>query len=194
MLTLFREQANEDRLEVKLYIDIFYEFLKFFQLFGSALYLGFVDVRDKADQLKANQELMSKLLGRQEDKDRLAHVNSFIDMEFELGLQNLNGNSYRSALSKFDGESKFLQSNKNPLYYYQSVSWVVIRGAWFYDFLSEIMNQLDKHKDKSMSQVAGDAYNLRLRKRHPWIVQKAVGVGLHAICDRKTFFDRLIES
>ena len=101
LLTKFREQAREEKLEVQLYIDIFYEFLKFFQLFGSALYLGFVDVRDKADQLKANQETMSKLLTSQEQRDRLKCINSFIDLEWELGLQNLNGNSYKTAVSKY---------------------------------------------------------------------------------------------
>lgn len=97
-------------------------------------------------------------------------IEDFIDFEFRHNLVFLNGNSYKSALKAAQGDTKFLVDNKDKLYNYQSISWIVIRGAWLYDFLSELFHQSLLIPEKELSAVAYAAYDKGLRPHHPWII------------------------
>ena len=74
------------------------------------------------------------------------------------------------------------------------MGWVIIRGAWFFDFLSDMMNVIAQEpRGRSLAACAQKGYRMRLQARHPWIVQKAVLVGMNAASYREVFEKRMIE-
>lgn len=48
-------------MSIKVYTDIYFESLKLFQHFGSALALGFKDIKDKANDILGNQKTIKGL-------------------------------------------------------------------------------------------------------------------------------------
>ena len=74
------------------------------------------------------------------------------------------------------------------------MGWVIIRGAWFFDFLSQIMIQVSQEpRGRSLAACAQKAYKIGLQRHHPWIVQKAVHVGMNAAAYREVFEKKMIE-
>eukprot|EP00245_Coleochaete_scutata_P001786 TRINITY_DN12244_c0_g1_i1.p1 TRINITY_DN12244_c0_g1~~TRINITY_DN12244_c0_g1_i1.p1 ORF type:complete len:214 (+),score=55.54 TRINITY_DN12244_c0_g1_i1:39-644(+) len=59
------------------------------------------------------------------------------------------------------------------------------------DFLVALFRLLRENQDWTMSQVAGEAYALTLKKYHGWIAQSAFTMALKLIPNRETFMAKL---
>lgn len=54
--------------------------------------------------------------------------------------------------------------------YYQSTAWVLIKGAWLYDYLSRVFYYIVHERQLSLIKVAQTAYDEALMRHHPWIL------------------------
>jgi len=87
-----------------------------------------------------------------------------------------------------------MNENRDLFWYYQSSSWVIIRGAWFFDFMCEVTKQVAAQpRDKNMTADAQKAYNNALSRHHPWMIQKIVNIALNAIAYRENFEQDMIK-
>lgn len=68
--------------------------------------------------------------------------------------------------------------------YYQSTAWVIIKGAWFFDFLHSVYWYVVTKKELTLIKCAQNAYDDALIMHHPWILRKTVKIGLLATCSR----------
>ena len=91
-------------------------------------------------------------------------------------------------LAKEEGTAtEFLEEKASELKYFQSTSWVVIKGAWFMDFNTELFSQLVEFPEKTLTALATDTYNKTLKRHHPWILQKGAALGMKALPNRAYF-------
>ena len=75
---------------------------------------------------------------------------------------------------------------------YLSVSWMVIRGAWFVDFMGEIMRLFVTDRQMGLKKAAIDAYDAKLGIHHPWILRKMIKVAFNAVTSRENFIKSYI--
>ena len=45
------------------------------------------------------------------------------------------------------------------MYNYQSSAWIIVRGAWFFDFMGEVMRLLEAERDWTLKKIAATAYD-----------------------------------
>ena len=156
--------------------------------FGAIISLAFSDINDKAGIIDANKILINSFLS---PENYLLTIEEFIDFEFQEHLVHLTGNSYQANLRTANGPCVFLSEYKEQLWYYQSTAWVIIRGAWFYDFLAALFSNMEIDKNLELSKCAVNAYNFSLKKHHPWIIQRAALLGMNALPGRASFTAKL---
>lgn len=178
---------SKGRMKVKGYTDIYYEWLKMLGAFGSVISLAFKDINDKAKQINSNQDFLKNL----EPNQPFETIEETIDFEFDKGIYQLNGNLFKSTTKKTT-DTSFLLKHKSEIYYFQSTSWVVIKGAWFYEFLTELFRQIADKQRPPMSECAKKAYDFGLKRHHPWILQKTVGLVMGQIVNRDKFEEEVI--
>ncbi len=73
---------------------------------------------------------------------------------------------------------------------YQSTGWVIIRGAWFFDYITALFNNIVTHKDWKLSQCGQEAYVEKLERHHPWFLRNAAKMAF-GVCGSR---DALIKS
>ena len=73
---------------------------------------------------------------------------------------------------------------------YQSTAWVIIRGAWFFDYITALFNNIVTHKDWKLSQCGQEAYVEKLERHHPWFLRNAAKMAF-GVCGSR---DALIKS
>jgi len=102
--------------------------------------------------------------------------------EFEMGIQEFNGENGKSLLKKMD------KANHKPwMAAYNSTARNLYRGCWFFDFLTEIFRGFNEDKTVKLAKVATEAYNKALAPHHPWVLKKVAGVAMNAINYREVF-------
>lgn len=69
-----------------------------------------------------------------------------------MAFMNYDNNKYE--IRKWSPDSKV----EKWMYYYQSTTWVSVRGAWFFDFFGEICKLIYEERDWSLKKVATTAY------------------------------------
>ena len=74
---------------------------------------------------------------------------------------------------------------------YVSMGWIVVRGAWFMEYLEAILYCLCFKKDMQCSDAAIHAYESALARHHPWFLQKGAKLGMRLACSRATFIKNL---
>ena len=79
------------------------------------------------------------------------------------------------------------------MYQYQSTAWIVVRGAWFFDFMGELMRLVVVDRDMPLRKVAITAYETKLAPHHPWMLRKLVSVGLNACTSREGFLKSYVK-
>ena len=83
-------------------------------------------------------------------------------------------------------------THKDNFYgYYQSTAWVIIRGAWLFDYLHKVYWYVVTHREMSLVKCAQNAYDEALIMHHPWILKRTVKIGMLATCSRDTFMRNL---
>ena len=68
----------------------------------------------------------------------------------------------------------------------------MVRGAWFFEFMAEIIRLLVTDRQMELKKAADIAYDTKLGKHHPWILRKLVKVALNAITTRESFIKAYI--
>lgn len=71
------------------------------------------------------------------------------------------------------------------------MGWCIIRGAWFFDYLTAILEAIHERRDLEMSEVAIYAYDVALARHHPWYLQQGAKIGMRFAASRKTFMANL---
>jgi len=187
ILDLVGGMVDQNGMEISEYTQIYREIVKLFKYFGKGLVIAFKECNDKADSVDTNVALLSEIKGQQ-----INTIEEMLQFEHENGLLFLNGGNYNAQLKKFD--SDVLKNNKDKLYYYVSTGWVIIRGAWLFDFLSQVFkHSREEPRDKTLSTCAKEAYDVGLKIRHPWVVQRLVQVGFNAVNYREVFEKMICE-
>jgi hypothetical protein len=70
---------------------------------------------------------------------------------------------------------------------YQSTAWVLIKGAWFYDFINRVFYYVVSDRKISLIKSAQLAYDETLKRHHPWILRRTAKIGMLATCSRESF-------
>jgi len=65
-------------MEVVFYTDLYFESLKLFKYFGSAVSLGFKDISDKANMLLINQKVLRVAFKLEEDGPEVKYIESLV--------------------------------------------------------------------------------------------------------------------
>lgn len=103
-------------MDLKLYTDVYQEWLWMMGYFGRIISLAFSDISGKANKLKANSNLINGFL---EDQGKsIKTVEDFISFELENNLAFLNGSSWKSNLkqAKQSGAStEYLKKHSSKL-------------------------------------------------------------------------------
>lgn len=76
---------------------------------------------------------------------------------------------------------------------YVSVGYVVVRGAWFFDYLESTLECLYYRRHMQCSEVAIHAYDAALARHHPWFLQKGAKLGMRLATSRANFLNNLLE-
>ena len=123
-------QAKDNKIEIQLFSDFYLELLKFFKHLGKALGFAFEDIADKSKKYLNNQKIMLDLKEMTKEDHSYLHIEDFIDYEISHGIAFASGKNNSSVLKNHPHYGDY----KN----YISTSWNFIRGAWLFDFISEI--------------------------------------------------------
>lgn len=75
------------------------------------------------------------------------------------------------------------------MYNYQSSAWIIVRGAWFFDFMSEVMRLMEAERDWTLKKIAATAYDSQLGRHHNWMLRKLIFVGMMTAKSRKHFLN-----
>ena len=137
--------------------------------------------------MKENLAIMKdKLKKIDEESPQYIYVEDFIKMEIDNGYAFLNAGNNNSILKKMP------KKDVDPLMYrYQSTAWNFIRGAWFYDYITELFKVMVDERTISLKEVATKAYDNGLSKYHPWILQKAARLGMGLCTTREIFLAKI---
>jgi len=104
-------------------------------------------------------------------------------------LAYLNNGNNKSILKKWENK----QDIQQWMYSYQSTAWIVIRGAWFFDFMGEILRLLVENRDLTMAKCVIGSYETKLGIYHPWVLRKLLGVAFNACTSRENFINSFIK-
>lgn len=74
---------------------------------------------------------------------------------------------------------------------YVSAGFVVVRGAWFFEYLESTLDCLCFKREMQCSDVAIHAYDSALARHHPWFLQKGAKLGMRLAASRATFIKNL---
>lgn len=70
----------------------------------------------------------------------------------------LNKDNNKSILKKWENK----QDIQQWMYQYQSTAWIVVRGAWFFDFMGELIRLIVTERDMPLRKAATTAYETKL--------------------------------
>lgn len=149
-----------DHLNPYYFLSAIYEFTKAFKRFSSALSMGFSDITEK---VKVWRDLFQF-----HSETEINDLQSLMEKEISLGLQNLNGEN-NSSLGHKKG-TKF--------YTYVSGCRTLVRLSWFLNFLYQTFKNMLNTSDP-FSTCIKQAYESALAPHHPWLVKKSVSLVLN---------------
>jgi len=115
-------------------------------------------------------------------------LDSVVDFEFKNHMALMVQKSYNSEQIKKIPKDKIQPFMKN----YKSVSWALLMGAWFFDFIGALMKRV-KQKDYAISTAAREAYHEKLGPHHNWLLRSAASIGISACVSRTSLIDSIIK-
>lgn len=108
--------------------------------------------------------------------------------EIKKELVMMNGDNNKKVMGK--------RANKNDsakwMNKYVSAGWIIVRGAWFFDYLKAILFRLCYRPDMECSVLAVEAYEEALAPHHPWILQKGAKMGMKLATSRRNFVNGIL--
>lgn len=183
LLKALANKAESDQMDLKHYTDLYFESLKLFKFFGSAVALGFKDIQDKAHGIIANQKQIKEAGSFSDESPEIRFIEQLMNYEISHKLAPMNQGNNKKILNKDFNKDEV----KNWMYSYQSTCWIVLRGAWFFDFMAEIIHLLVTDRQMDLQKAASIAYDTKLGPHHPWILRKLIKVALNAVTSRESF-------
>jgi len=93
-------------------------------------------------------------------------VEQLIKFEIKKELIYMNGDNNKSILKK----RKIKSDHAKWMNSYCSTGWVIIRGAWLFDYLYAVFHKIQHNRDMKFGDIATTAYDEALAKHHPWIL------------------------
>lgn len=163
--------------------DFYLELLKYFRHLGKALGFAFEDIADKAQKFLNNQKKMVELKNMSPGDKAHEYVEDFIELEIQQGVAFASGHNNRTVLA---GHPQY-NAYKN----YISTSWNFIRGAWLFDFVSELSRRAWVETECTLQENSTKAYEHGLERHHPWWLRHVVHLGLRACPSNESFFNSL---
>uniref|UniRef100_A0A7S3FU91 Glycolipid transfer protein domain-containing protein n=1 Tax=Strombidium rassoulzadegani TaxID=1082188 RepID=A0A7S3FU91_9SPIT len=184
-------QSEGRRMNIQLYVDFYYECLKLFLHFGSAIKLAFKDIQEKADRIKGNRDLLAEkgLVGRGSPEHTF--IEEFVDFEFARKLAFLNSDNNKKVLKEAHGGRA--EELERWMFGYQSTAWVFIKGAWLFDYMYGIFSLMVQDREMTLTNIASKAYDVALAPHHNWFLQRAARMGIMACTSRQNFLKSLCE-
>ena len=80
-----------------------------------------------------------------------------------------------------------IKDKKSPHYKYVSVSRTIVRIAWLFHFILQLLENLINDSEKKLSKCAKEAYAVALAPHHPSIVRTGASIALSAAPKRSKF-------
>ena len=74
---------------------------------------------------------------------------------------------------------------------YKSTGWIIIRGAWFFDYVASLLYKIATLKELKISQCGQEAYVEKLERHHPWFLRNAAKMAFGVCVSRDTFTNSL---
>lgn len=145
------------------------EFVKIFNVIGSAIAFAFKDITSKVAIIKRNYTIFPEVKGG---------LISFVEHEEKLKLQRLNGENPKEA-----PDAKY----KN----YESTSRTLLRLMWFFDFITNIFDNLERNRTMKVSDCCKKAYDESLGPHHPLAVRMAAKTAMSFTPSREKFLKEL---
>lgn len=106
-------------------------------------------------------------------------------MEIQFGATELNGENNKTVLKK-------LTKQEQPwMKKYTSTARTLVRGCWFFDFLTAIFGGIVNDRKSKLSQIASNAYNTALGPHHPWVLRKVASAAMVAVVSRETLIQNI---
>ena len=198
LLSTLVEQSKSNQMQIDLYTELYDELLKLFLHFGSAIKIAFADISEKAEQIRNGKKTVSQAYhldqGQPGSQEYAAdkYVEQLILWEVQEELVMMNGDNNKKVMASRK-LSNIRISDYSWMKSYISVGWVVVRGAWFMDFLEATLYCLSFKKDMQCSDVAVYSYDTALARHHPWFLQKGAKLGMRLACSRPTFIKNLCD-
>jgi len=79
------------------------------------------------------------------------------------------------------------------MYSYLSTAWILVRGAWFFDFKAELLRLMVTKRDMSFKKIGQKAYDEELKQHHNWFLKQLASIGLVAISSRESFIKSFLK-
>ena len=197
------DQFEKNELQIKQLTDTYFEWLKLFNHFGSAVAIAFSgkynfsfcfltvfflfpDIDGKAKAMNFNQDLfVNQLKTLAPDSAEGQFIHAFVQHEKALNIQNLNVDDNKKNIKKnFPNKA-----DQQPwMTKYESTSRTLFRGCWFFDFLREIFVGITQRRDEMMGKIGKHAYSVGLAPHHGYILKKTAGLAFNAIKRKDKFF------
>jgi hypothetical protein len=147
--------AENEQMELNFYTDLYFESLKLFKFFGRCVSLGFKDCQDKANMLLDNSKVLKDAYKYDDNADEVNYIEAIIKLELDRGIAMLNQDNNNTELKKWKNK----EDVEKWMYNYQSTAWIIVRGAWFFDFMGEVMRLIDAERTWTLKKVAATAYD-----------------------------------
>jgi len=104
-----------------------------------------------------------------------------------INADEFNGENNKKIMKKHKG-------NVQPwMAKYCSTARTLVRGAWFFDFLSSLIGQMMTDKTLKTSVMATKAYEVGLGPHHPWALRKTASLAMKAMKAREKFIKSLLD-
>ena len=134
-----------------------YDFTKIFGKISAGLAIGFKDITEKVD-------LMRAIFKGYPDVD---NIQDLVKKEMELGIHTLTGKNNKDKGHGKDAYKKYISASRTFL-----------RLLWFMEFLIRIFRKICTDDAKSLKEILKESYEEVLSPRHTAVVRTAVGAAL----------------
>lgn len=125
------------------------------------------------------------------DKEKSNYIMDFIQLEKSIGIQELNGVNYKDVCPEAIKKGQLKEWMMPHLEIYESTARTVLRGAWFFDFVENILNDFVEKRDQSMVSICHESYADNLSNYHNWFMRQAGKLAINLVNSREAFVSNI---
>jgi len=146
------------------------EFVKIFDLMGSGLQIAFKDIIKKVGIVNNNFQRFPEIKGGFID---------FVEFEKVKRIDILNGHN---------GDDKVPERQYKD---YESTARTLLRLMWFFDFVTDLVSNLEAHRKMKVSEACKKAYDAALAPHHPFTIRTAAKTAMTFAPNREKLLELL---